>query len=121
MALIVQNVEVYLIDQGAGLPTLFLHGYPDSADLWNDVMTWLSPHYRCLAPDLPCCGRSSAPQDFNFSLNHLAEFIDDLVGAAGIISPLNLVVHDLGGVYGLAWAVQHPSKVRRLVIMNALF
>jgi pimeloyl-ACP methyl ester carboxylesterase len=70
---------------------------------------------------LPCCGRSSAPEDFEFSLNNLAGFVDDLVGAVGITQPLNLVVHDLGGVYGLAWAVKHPPKVRRLVIINALF
>lgn len=119
--LTVRNVEVYLIDQGSGIPTLFLHGSPDSADLWSDIVTLLSPHYRCLAPDLPGYGRSSAPADFDCSLDHLARFIDDLVGAVGITQPLNLVVHDLGGVYGLAWAVKQPQKVRRLVIMNALF
>ena len=81
MSLIVQSVEIYLIDQGSGIPTLFLHGYPDSADLWSDIVTRLSPHYRCLAPDLPCCGRSSAPDDFDFSLNNLAGFVDNLVGA----------------------------------------
>jgi pimeloyl-ACP methyl ester carboxylesterase len=41
--------------------------------------------------------------------------------AIGITQPLNLVVHDLGGPYGLAWAVKHPQKVKRLVIMNTVF
>jgi pimeloyl-ACP methyl ester carboxylesterase len=119
--LTVRNVEVYLVDQGSGIPTLFLHGSPESADLWSEIITRLSPHYRCLAPDLPGYGRSSAPTDFDCSLDNLAGYIDDLVGAVGITQPLNLVVHDLGGVYGLAWAVKHPQKVRRLVITNAPF
>jgi len=121
MVLIVQDVEVYLIDKGAGQPILFLHGVPDTAELWSDVIAHLSSSYRCLAPDLPGFGRSIAPKSFDCSLENRARFINDLVDAVGIDVPLNLVVHDHGGPYGLAWAVKQPGKVNRIIIMNSLF
>lgn len=121
MGLVVQNVNVYLIDKGSGPPILFLHGVPDTAELWSAVIADLSANYRCLAPDLPGFGRSLAPPDLNCSLENRANFIDELVEAVGITAPLNLVVHDHGGPYGLAWAVKHPEKVNRIVCMNTFF
>lgn len=121
MELIVQDVKVYLVDQGAGRPILFLHGVPDTAELWSDVIAHLNSDHRCLAPDLPGFGRSIAPKSFDCSLENRARFINDLVEAVGIDVPLSLVVHDHGGPYGLAWAVKQPEKVNRIVIMNTLF
>jgi pimeloyl-ACP methyl ester carboxylesterase len=121
MRLDVQGVEVYLADSGSGEPILFLHGVPNTAEMWSDVIAHLCRSYRCLAPDLPGFGRSIAPHNFDCSLKNQADFINELVEAIGIDVPLNLVVHDLGGPYGLAWAVKHPEKIRRIVIMNTLF
>src|SRR5215472_7057759 len=121
MALVIQNVNVYLVDEGSGPPILFLHGVPDTAELWSAVIADLSANHRCLAPDLPGFGRSIAPPKFDCSLQNRADFINELVEIIGINIPLNLVVHDHGGPYGLAWAVKNPEKVNRIVIMNTLF
>jgi hypothetical protein len=51
MAFTVRGAEVHLRDEGVGTPTLFLHGNPDSADLWDGVITRLRPHHHCLAPE----------------------------------------------------------------------
>jgi pimeloyl-ACP methyl ester carboxylesterase len=117
----VGRAKVHVVDRGSGTPTLFLHGNPDSSDIWRDIITLLEPHCRCIAPDLPGFGCSTAPDDFDCSLDGMAAFVDGLVTAMGIDEPLNLVVHDIGGPYGLAWAVRHPHKVRSLVIMNTVF
>ncbi len=121
MGLVIQNTAVYLVDRGSGQPILFLHGVPDTAEIWSDVIDHLSTHYRCLAPDLPGFGRSIAPKNFDCSLENRASFIHELVEASGIDGPINLVVHDHGGPYGLAWAIKHPEKVNRVVIINTLF
>ncbi len=117
----VQGVSVYVKDQGTGPPTLFLHGNPDSSDLWDGLIELLSPNYRCIAPDLPGFGRSAAPRDFDCSLDNMAHFVNGLVEALQIAEPLNLVVHDFGGPYGLAWAIRSHWKVRRLAAINTLF
>lgn len=117
----VENIAIQVTDQGAGVPTLLLHGIFDSADTWSGVTEHLRGGYRCLAPDLPGFGRSGEPATFDCSLPHLAQFIDNLLGALGIDEPINLVGYDIGATYGLAWAVTHPAKVRRLAILNANF
>jgi pimeloyl-ACP methyl ester carboxylesterase len=117
----VGSCNVHVVDEGTGTPTLFLHGNPDSSDIWEDILPALAPHGRCIAPDLPGFGRSDAPAEFDCSLDGMASFIDRLVTELGVTEPLNLVVHDIGGPYGLAWAVQYPHKVRSIVIMNTVF
>ncbi len=116
MSLIIQGVNVYLTERGSGPAVLFLHGAPDSAEMWNRVIEHLKDDYRCFAPDLPGFGRSTAPTDFTCSLNNMARFIDELIEGAAIPTPLNLVVADFGATYGLSWAVTHPDKVQRIAI-----
>ena len=53
MPLTVQHVDVYPEEHSAGEPVLFLHGVPDSAQMWDGVIEHLESLYRCLAPDLP--------------------------------------------------------------------
>jgi pimeloyl-ACP methyl ester carboxylesterase len=120
-SLTVENIPIQIIDQGTGTPTLLLHGIFDSADVWRGVSEHLQANYRCLAPDLPGFGRSGASADFDCTLPHLAQFIDNLIDALGSDEPINLVGYDIGATYGLAWAVTHPAKVRHLAILNANF
>lgn len=117
----VQNAAVHLIDQGTGTPTLFLHGNPDSSELWRDVIAAMSKEYRCLAPDLPGYGRSAPLPNFKVTLENEACWVANLVDALAIGEPLNLVVHDFGGHFGLAWAIRQPERVRRIAIMNTNF
>src|SRR5262245_15122639 len=99
--LTVENIPIALIDQGNGTPTLLLHGLFDSADTWGGVVDRLRSGYRVLAPDLPGFGYSGAPSDYDASLSHLAQFIENLLAAAGIDEPINLVGYDIGATYGL--------------------
>ncbi|MEK8033497.1 alpha/beta fold hydrolase [Ideonella sp. DXS29W] len=113
--------SVHLIDEGEGAPVLFLHGNPDSSELWVPIIRAMGDGWRCLAPDLPGFGRSTASPGFDCSLDGMAAFVDELLRAAGIDEPVHLVVHDIGGPFGLAWAVKHPHQVRSLFITNTVF
>lgn len=104
-----------------GPPVLLLHGIPDSADIWSGVIPHLRGHYRCVAPDLPGFGRSTAPKDFDYSLDGMADFVDRLLAAINLRTPVHLVVHDIGGPFGLAWALRQPHKVRSVTVMNTVF
>ena len=119
--LTVQGAQIFLVERGRGIPTLFLHGVPDSGAMWDGMITQLADAYHCIAPDLPGLGRSTAPAQFDLSLENKARFVAELIAAAGIRGPLNLVVHDFGGHYGLAWAVRHPEQVRRIAIFSTSF
>ncbi len=121
MPITVQGARVHFIDQGRGTPTLFLHGNPDSSDVWHGVIAAMQGSVRCIAPDLPGFGRSEPLPAFDASADGLARWVDAFVAALGITEPLNLVVHDFGGPFGLAWAVRHPHKVHRIGVLNTVF
>lgn len=118
MSLIVQGANIYLTECGSGSPVLFLHGAPDSVEMWSGVIDELKDHYHCFAIDLPGFGRSTAPADFDCSLENMARFLDQVIEKAGIPTPLNLVVADFGATYGFSWAIEHPKKIQRLAIVG---
>lgn len=117
----VHRARIHFSDSGKGVTTLFLHGIPDSGAVWDNVIAAMRGSYRCVAPDLPGFGQSAVPNGFRVTLDGMADFVDAFIAAIGIAEPINLVVHDIGGPYGLAWAVRHPEKVRSIAIMNTVF
>ena len=48
----VQGSNIHYIDERTGDPILFLHGNPTSSYLWRNIIPFLTPHGRCIAPDL---------------------------------------------------------------------
>jgi len=117
----VQGTPIFVRERGVGESVLFLHGVPDTADMWDDVINYLGEGYHTIAPDMPGMGRSSTPEGFDFSLELKAEFVDDLLDGLGVDFPVHLVAHDFGAHYGLAWAVRHPERVRSITVTNTSF
>lgn len=104
---------------------VFLHGFPEAAFAWDEVITALAaadPGLRCVAPNQRGYAGSSAPADVSaYRAKHLVGDIAALVDTvAGPGAPIDLLVaHDWGG--GVAWnfAALLPQRVRQLVIINA--
>jgi len=111
----VQNARIHVEQTGTGAPALLLHGVPDSAELWQPVMGGIRDYYRCHAPDLPGFFRSQLPVNFDFSLEGYASFVKDLLDGLGIDQPVTLILHDWGGIFGMAFACTYPERVRRIV------
>jgi pimeloyl-ACP methyl ester carboxylesterase len=108
-------------DEATGAPPiLLLHGNPDTHAVWGPVVDRLAPAHRCLAPDLPGFGRSHAPAVLDCSLAAQSAFVRDLLTALEL-RRVHLVVHDVGGAYGLAFACEHPERVATLTIFNTNF
>lgn len=117
----VQNAAVHVHREGRGRPLLMLHGNPDSHRLWLPMIERLKADHDCIAPDLPSFGTSAVPPANDVTLAGFARWVDDLVSAVSPSEPVDLICHDIGGFYGLAWAARHPERLRRLVITNTLF
>jgi pimeloyl-ACP methyl ester carboxylesterase len=110
-----------VLTSGSGTPVLLLHGSPDCADEWRPVMEALGDDFACYAPDLPGLGEGDAPGDgYDYSRAANNAFLDELVGRLGINEPPILVVHDIGGVYGVPWAASRLGHIRGLVITNTV-
>lgn len=115
--LTIGNVQAHVAEAGAGPPIVFLHGNPDTHALWGSIVQHLAAKHRCVAPDLPGFGKSRAPSDYDCSLENQAAFVRGLVDALGL-DRVHLVVHDVGGTYGLSFASLHPERLRSLTIFN---
>lgn len=112
----IDGASIYVKEAGSGKDhALLLHGVPDTAELWNQVIAGIKNNYRCFAPDMPGFSRSGIPRHFAFTFDHYAEFVDELIDAANINTPLNLIIHDWGGIHGMLWACKYPHKVKRIV------
>lgn len=121
MQVSVQSHPVHVAVSGEGPPALFLHGVPDTADLWDRVTQGLHRDYRCYAPDFQGIHRSARNPDFDYSFEGYAAWVEALVEALSVQEPITLVVHDWGGLIGLAWACRHPQRIASIVVLNTVF
>src|SRR3712207_5949079 len=116
----VGRVEAHVAEAGDGPPVVLLHGNPDTHTVWGPVVARLAATHRCIAPDLPGFGRSRAPDDLDCSLAGQGAFVRDLLAALEL-PRVHLVVHDVGGPHGLAFASEHADRIHTLTIFNTNF
>lgn len=108
--------RVHYVDSGSG-PTLLFVGAGTWVFIWRDLIERLAPGFRCVTFDLPGNGLSRAPEP-PLGLAEQSQVLEAFVEERGL-TDLTLVVHDLGGPIGLAWAVRRPERVRALILMQA--
>jgi len=111
------GVRLHYVDEGEGEPIVLLHGNPTWSYLYRRFIPPLSESHRCLAPDYMGFGRSDKPLDRPYAL---AKHIENLTALLNHLelSDITLVMQDWGGPIGLGFAVDHPERVKRLVILN---
>jgi pimeloyl-ACP methyl ester carboxylesterase len=114
----VGEVETYVAEVGDGAPVVFLHGNPDTHAVWATTVGAMTG-VRCIAPDLPGFGRSTPPL-LDLSLESQARWVRGLLAALDL-DRVHLVVHDIGGVYGLAFATLHPQRLLSLTVLDTIF
>ena len=106
----------------AGAPVLvFLHGFPEAAFVWDELLEHFGTRYRCVAPNLRGFEQSSSPAEPEaYRVKHLMTDLEALVAQVSPGAPLEaLVAHDWGGAVAWTFAVQRSQLLKRLVIVNS--
>ncbi|MEZ6133657.1 MAG: alpha/beta fold hydrolase [Pirellulaceae bacterium] len=100
-----------------GDTVLCVHGNPTWSFTYREVLQQFSDRAHVVAVDHIGCGLSDKPQKYNYSLEqhvgNLARFIEQLD-----LRNITLLVHDWGGAIGLGAALKHPTRIKRLMLLN---
>ena len=106
---------------GSGPPLLLLHGYPQSHLEWHKIAPMLTKNYTVVATDLRGYGDSSIPEDginhFGYSKRATAQDQVEVMEQLGFKS-FSVAAHDRGARVGHRMALDHPTKVQKLVVMD---
>jgi haloalkane dehalogenase len=116
----VLDTEMSYVDTGRGDPIVFLHGNPTSSYLWRNIIPHLTPHGRCLAPDLVGMGRSGKSPERAYRFVDHARYLDAWFDALHLTSNLTLVLHDWGAALGFHRAARYPEQIQAMAYMEAV-
>jgi len=116
----INGLSYHFLDQGTGDPVVMLHGNPTWSFYFRNLVKGLSSQFRIIVPDHIGCGLSDKPdiRQYDYLLKSRVNDLENLLDHLGINKKITLVLHDWGGMIGMAYALRHPERIHRFVIMN---
>lgn len=117
-----QGLRYHYLDEGEGQgePIVMVHGNPTWSFYYRNLVLALRDSNRIIASDHIGCGLSDKPDDsrYDYRLRRRAQDLETLLDHLSINKDITLVLHDWGGMIGMAYATWHPERIKRLVILN---
>ncbi|MFL9451710.1 MULTISPECIES: alpha/beta fold hydrolase [Nostocales] len=108
-----------VIELGEGTPLLLVHGGMGEAFQWGSILSALAKSHRVLAVDRPGHGLADA---FDYRgvdiLAHACRFLGDILDTEGLPA-VPIVASSMGSLWSVAFALSHPERVPRLVLVGA--
>ena len=111
------GARIHYLEAGSGPVVILLHGLGGSSANWAPNIAPLAQKYRVLVPDQIGFGKSDKPM-LNYRVATLVDFLDGFYKQVGI-QKATLVGNSLGGFTAAAFALAHPAKVEKLVLVDA--
>ena len=116
----VRGGNVAVIEAGSGAPLVYLHGFADVHGVSADFMPFhegLAQSHRVIAPAHPACNGSDELTDGNRVEDFLFHY-SEVIDALGL-DRFTLVGHCVGGWLAAEYAVRHPERIEKLVLIGA--
>lgn len=116
------SARTHYLELGDGEPVILLHGSgPGVSALanWRFTMPVLARDRRAIAPDLLGFGRTVTSRPPRVDLDAWVDQVAELADTLGL-GAFDVVGNSMGGAIALAFAVRHPTRVRRIVTMGSL-
>ncbi len=116
----VNGFNMHVLDEGQGDTVLMLHGNPTWSFFFRELVLGLRGRHRVIAPDQIGCGLSDKPDEkaYEYTLSRRVDDLAALIEKLDVRGRITLLLHDWGGMIGMAYAAKYPEKIRRLVLLN---
>lgn len=113
-----EGVAIHYVTLGGGDPVLFVHGFPDFWYTWREQMAVLSEDFQVVAMDLRAYNHSDKPRGVeSYRMPLLLGDVMAVIEGLGA-DTVTLVGHDWGGAIAWRFAMEHPERVKNLIILN---
>ncbi|MEI7648112.1 MAG: alpha/beta fold hydrolase [Methanomicrobiales archaeon] len=109
--------NMHYVDEGSGEPIVFVHGNPAWSFEFRKLIKEFSRTNRCIAPDMIGFGLSDKPLEYSYLPKEQAKNFDLFLESLPL-EDITMVVGDWGGPVGLSYALNHPEKIKNIVITN---
>jgi pimeloyl-ACP methyl ester carboxylesterase len=112
------GVKLHYVTAGEGPLVVLLHGFPDYHYTWRDQIPALAKHFQVVALDLRGYNASDKPEGVdNYKMEKL---VADVAAVLDHFKKKKLILvgHDWGGAIAWSFAMAHPDKIERLIILN---
>jgi pimeloyl-ACP methyl ester carboxylesterase len=115
--LAVNGTTIHVRVGGSGPAVVLLHGYGETGDMWAPLAANLARDHNVVVPDLRGMGLSSKPAGGFTKMNQATDVADVLDALK--IERAEVVAHDIGNMVAFALAEKYPSRVTKLVVIDA--
>lgn len=115
----IPGLKIHYIEQGQGPETLLLvHGNVSSSEYWTRFLATLPSDFRALALDLRGCGQTEHTGE-GYSIPQFVDDIHQFSQSLGL-THFHLLGHSMGGQTSMLFTLEHPEKVRTLVLLDSV-
>jgi len=114
----VNGIKICYEIQGEGEPLILVHGFGVKKEVWMCQFGPLSEKFKVIRFDNRGAGQSDHPDEL-FTMEMLAEDIRGLMDALNI-EKAHIVAWSLGGMFAQHFAIKHPERINKLVLINTL-
>jgi len=113
-----QGVKIHYVTKGTGPLVVLIHGFPDYWYSWRKQIPELARHFQVVAIDQRGYNKSDQPSKVEDYL--MEKLVEDVLAVVDHFSQKQAVIvgHDWGGMVAWSFAMRHPDRIRRLVILN---
>ena len=114
------GLRLHYLDEGSGDPVVMLHGNPTWSFYYRNLVLAIRDTHRCIVPDHIGCGLSDKPPTtlYDYALKSRVDDLEALLDHLGLRENFTLVLHDWGGMIGMAFAARYPERIKRIVASN---
>ena len=116
----INGFHYHYVDEGSGSPVVMLHGNPTWSFYYREVINAFMNSHRMIAPDHIGCGLSEKPglERYRYTLENRISDLSVFLENLGVEQNITLVMHDWGGMIGMAYALEHKDKIEKIIILN---